>query len=84
MSTIPITADNSASVAKKKSVFLPVAELLLPHFPDLKEKLRYADMKVLPLDYLETTASLPTERKNIWIFLPELTTPLMKQPKSVH
>ena len=56
MSTIPITADNSASVAKKKSVFLPVAELLLPHFPDLKEKLRYADMKVLPLDYLETTA----------------------------
>ncbi|MGV8085802.1 MAG: type II secretion system F family protein [Candidatus Bilamarchaeum sp.] len=55
MANIPVSADNSAVVPKKKSIFFPLAEILLPHFSDLKEKMRYADMKQNPLDYLEQT-----------------------------
>ena len=56
MTYIPATSDNSTNIQKKKSIFLPIAELLMPKFPDLKEKLRYADIKKQPLDYLEQTA----------------------------
>ncbi|MDD5171677.1 MAG: type II secretion system F family protein [Candidatus ainarchaeum sp.] len=42
---------------KKKGIFTPIAELLASRFPDLKKKLRMADMDDNPVDFLEKTVS---------------------------
>jgi flagellar protein FlaJ len=42
---------------KKKGIFTPIAELLASRFPDLKKKLKMADMDDNPVDFLEKTVS---------------------------
>lgn len=42
---------------KKKGLFTPFAELLASRFPDLKKKLRVADMKESPVEFLEKVVS---------------------------
>lgn len=49
-----------AQQPRKKGIFTPVAELLAPRFPDLRRKLRLADMDDNPLDFLEKAASSGT------------------------
>ncbi|NYZ74387.1 type II secretion system F family protein [Candidatus Micrarchaeota archaeon] len=46
-----------AKAAKKKGLLTPVAELLAPRFPDLKKKLKTADMDDNTVDFLERTVS---------------------------
>ncbi|MEK6981811.1 MAG: type II secretion system F family protein [Candidatus Micrarchaeota archaeon] len=40
----------------RKSFFTPLAELLLPYFPDLKKKLLLANSKYVPTQFLENAA----------------------------
>jgi flagellar protein FlaJ len=47
----------AAQAPKKKSVFFPIAEILAPRFPDLRQKLRLADMKDNPVEFLDTAVS---------------------------
>jgi len=51
-----ISALSSATAPpKKKSPLFFIAELLAPRFPDLRQKLRLADMKAEPIEFLDRT-----------------------------
>ncbi len=52
-----IKEKTEAKAAKKKGLLTPVAELLAPRFPDLKKKLKTADMDDNAVDFLERTVS---------------------------
>ncbi len=53
MSFINALATGPETQQKKKGIFSSIAELLMPRFPDLRDKLRLADMKEMPFEVLE-------------------------------
>ncbi len=54
---INMDGQNSVGTQRsRKSFFTPLAELLLPYFPDLKKKLLLANSKYVPTQFLENAA----------------------------
>ena len=49
--------EGETQTTKKRTLFTGVAELLMPRFPDLRDKLKIAEMKEIPVEFLEKVSA---------------------------